>query len=203
MFDLLTEGIESLRLPCTWVLLIPGAAVLLFGRRRTPLVVASFVGVAMAVTWLRFGGNWFEVPRGGVQVGVGLAIMAGAAIAWKADRGVTDALSAGITGGAAAWAWIPCVGPDLGNLLNSDWENPWVNLPDTVAFMGGQFLPFIVIAAGGVLIPTVMEKLSHRAVITTGAILVGLIGFAFVTQQFDDLASELARRSDNTLLASP
>jgi len=196
MFDLLTEGIESLRLPCTWVLLIPGAAVLLFGRRRTPLVVASFVAAAMAVTWLRFGGNWFEVPRGAVQIGVGLAIMAGAAIAWKADRGVTDALSAGITGGAAAWAWIPCVGPDLGNLLNSDWENPWVNLPDTVAFMAGQFLPFIVIAAGGVLVPQIVDKLSHRAVITTGAVIVGLIGLAFVTQQFDDLASELARRSN-------
>jgi len=176
--------------------LIPGTAVLLFGRRRTPLVVGSFVAAAMAVAWLRFGGNWFEVPRGGVQIVLGLVIMAGAAIAWKADRGLTDALSAGITGGAAAWAWIPCVGPDLGNLLNSDWENPWVNLPDTVAFMTGQFLPFIVVAAGGLLVPSITEKLSHRAVVTSGAVIVGLIGFAFVTQQFDDLASELARRSN-------
>ena len=198
---LLTEGIESLRLPCTWVLLIPGAAVMLFGRRRTPLVVASFSAVALAIVWLRWGGNWFEVPSGGIQVAIGVVIMAGAAIAWKLDHGVTDGISAGITGGAAAWAWIPCVGPDLGGLLNSDWDNPITNLPGTAAFMIGQFLPFIVLAAGGVLVPQIAEKLEHRAVITTGAIMVALIGLAFVTQTFDDLASELARRSNPADLA--
>lgn len=201
MFGLLTEGIESLRLPCTWVLLIPGAAVVVFGRRRTPLVVSSFAAAALAVVWLRFGGNWFEVPSGGIQIGIGAVIMVGAAIAWKLDRGVSDALSAGITGGAAAWAWIPCVGPDLGNLLNSDWSNPFVKLPDTVAFMAGQFLPFILVAAAGVLVPQLSEKLEHRSVVTAGAILVGLIGLAFFTQQFDDLASELARRSNPASLS--
>ncbi len=195
---LLTEGIESLRLPCTWVLLIPGVAVMLFGRRRTPLVVASFIAVALGVVWLRWSGNWFAVPEGGVQVAVGFVIIAGAAIAWKLDHGVTDGISAGITGGAAAWAWIPCVGPDLGGLLNSDaWDtNPIVNVLPTAAFMLGQFLPFILLAAAGVLAPQIAEKLQHRTVITAGAVLVGLVGLAFVTQQFDDLASELARRSD-------
>ena len=193
---LLTEGIESLRLPCTWVLLIPGVAVMLFGRRRTPLVTASFVAAALGIVWLRWSGNWFAVPEGGIQIALGVVIIAGAAIAWKLDRGVTDGLSAGITGGAAAWAWIPCVGPDLGGLLNSDWDTPITNLPATAAFMLGQFLPFILLAAAGVLAPQIAEKLEHRTVITAGAILVGLIGLAFVTQQFDDLASELARRSN-------
>ena len=192
---LLTEGIESLR-PCTWVLLIPGVAVMLFGRRRTPLVTASFISAALGIVWLRWSGNWFAVPEGGIQIALGVVIVAGAAIAWKLDRGVTDGLSAGITGGAAAWAWIPCVGPDLGGLLNSDWDTPITNLPATAAFMLGQFLPFILLAAAGVLAPQIAEKLEHRTVITAGAILIGLIGLAFVTQQFDDLASELARRSN-------
>ena len=193
---LLTEGIESLRLPCTWVLLIPGVAVMLFGRRRTPLVTASFIAAALGIVWLRWSGNWFAVPEGGIQIALGVVIIAGAAIAWKLDRGVTDGLSAGITGGAAAWAWIPCVGPDLGGLLNSDWDTPITNLPATAAFMLGQFLPFILLAAAGVLAPQIAKKLEHRTVITAGAILIGLIGLAFVTQQFDDLASELARRSN-------
>lgn len=196
---LLTEGIESLRLPCTWVLLIPGAAVMLFGRRRTPLVVSSFIAVALGVVWLRWSGWWFEVPSGFIQIGIGLVIMAGAAVAWKFDRGLTDGLSAGITGGAAAWAWIPCVGNDLAGLLNSDWDTTGekiANFVPTAAFMLGQFLPFILVAAAGVLVPQLAERLEHRGVVTAGAILVGLIGFAFVTQQFDDLASELARRSD-------
>ena len=196
---LLTEGIESLRLPCTWVLLIPGVAVMLFGRRRTPLVVSAFIAVALGVVWLRWSGWWFEVPSGFTQISIGVVIIAGAGLAWKLDRGVTDALSAGITGGAAAWAWIPCVGNDLAGLLNSDWDTTAekvANFPGTAFFMLGQFLPFILLAAAGVLVPQLSERLQHRHIITVGAVLIGLVGLAFVTQQFDDLASELARRSN-------
>lgn len=201
MTGLLTEGIESLRLPCTWVLLIPGAAVILFGRRRTPLVVASFMAAAMAIVWLRWGGLWFETPRGAVQIALGFVIMVGAAIAWRMDRGLTDGLAAGITGGAAAWAWLPCVGPELGNLLNSDWEQPLTRLPGTIAFMTGQFLPFILIAAAGVIAPALSEKLQHRGIVTFGAILLAVVGLMFATTLFDEFSSELARRSNAELLS--
>lgn len=201
MIKLLLEGIESLRLPCSWVLLIPGIAVTLYGRRRTPLVISVFIAAAMLVAWLRFGGWWFEVPRGGVQIVLGLVIFASAIVAWRADRGATDVLAAGVAGMAAAWAWIPCVGPHLGELLNGSRTAPFSHIGGTIAFLAGQFLPFILLAAVGVLLPTASERLEHRSIIAVGAIALAIVGLLFATTIFDDLASELARRSNPAVLS--
>lgn len=189
MIGSLIEGIESLRLPCSWVLLIPGIAVVVFGRRRTPLVVASFAITAMVVAWLRFAGWWFAVPNGLVQVGLGLSIVATATMAWRSDSALTDILIAGVTGLAAAWSWIPCVGPELGEILNGSRTNPFQHIGGTIAFLSGQFLPFILIAAIGVFWPRVAKRLERRPVITAGTLLLIFVGFLFVTTQFDDIAS--------------
>lgn len=189
------EGIESLRLPCSWVLLIPGIGVLVFGRRRTPLVVAAFIVAAILVAWLRFAGWWFSTPQGGVQVVLGVAIVAGAGLAWRKDTGIYDAAVATIAGLAAAWTWIPCVGPELGEILNGSRTEPFQHIGGTVAFLLGQFLPFILIAAIGVVWPQLTQRLEHRGIVAVGALLLMLVGVLFITTLFDDLASELARRS--------
>lgn len=189
------EGIESLRLPCSWVLLIPGIAVLVFGRRRTPLVVAAFIVAAILVAWLRFAGWWFSTPQGGVQVVLGVAIVAGAGLAWRKDTGIYDAAVATVAGLAAAWTWIPCVGPELGEILNGSRTEPFQHIGGTVAFLLGQFLPFILIAAIGVVWPQLTRRLEHRGIVAVGALLLMLVGVLFITTLFDDLASELARRS--------
>jgi len=195
VISLLIEGIESLRLPCSWVLLIPGIAITVFGRRRSPLVVATFALAAMVVAWLRFSGWWFAVPHGAVQVLLGFSIIVSAAVAWRLDRGAFDVLTAAITGISAAWSWIPCVGPHLGNVLNGSRTEPFEHIGGTIAFLAGQFLPFILVAALGVAAPTLQQRLEHRAVISAGAVLLALVGLLFVTTLFDDIASELARRS--------
>lgn len=195
MIDLLIEGIDSLRLPCSWVLLIPGVAITVFGRRRTSLVVVSFTAAAALVAWLRFAGWWFAVPSGIQQVALGIAIIVSAAIAWRADTGLSDGLVAAIVGIAAAWTWIPCVGPHLGDVINGSRDEPFEHIAGTGAFFLGQFLPFILIAALGVAAPQVGERLEHRTVITVGAAMLGIVGLLFVTTLFDDIASELARRS--------
>ena len=195
MISLLIEGIESLRLPCSWVLLIPGIAITVFGRRRTPLVVATFSVAAMVVAWLRFAGWWFAVPSGAVQILLGFAIIVSAGVAWRLDRGAFDVLAAAIAGIAAAWTWIPCVGPHLGEVLNGSRMDPFEHIGGTVAFLAGQFLPFILIAALGVTAPGLQQRSEHRAVIAGGAVLLALVGLLFVTTLFDDISSELARRS--------
>ena len=131
---------------------------------------------------------------------LGLVIIVGAGLAWKFDRGITDGIAAGITAAASASAWIPCVGPDLGGLLNSDWNNPIANLPGTAAFLLGQFLPFVLVGAGGLVAPQAAKRLERPKVIAAGAILLAIFGLSFVTQQFDELAYELARRSNADLL---
>jgi cytochrome c biogenesis protein CcdA len=195
VISLLIEGIESLRLPCSWVLLIPGIAITVFGRRRSPLVVATFALAAMVVAWLRFSGWWFAVPDGAVQILLGFSIIVSAGAAWRLDRGAFDVLAAAITGIAAAWTWIPCVGPHLGNVLNGSRTEPFEHIGGTIAFLAGQFLPFILVAALGVAAPALQQRLEHRAIISAGAVLLGLVGLLFVTTLFDVIASELARRS--------
>lgn len=196
MIDLLLEGTESLRLPCSWLLIIPGAAVIIGARRRTVLVTLVFALVAMTVAWLRFSTFW---PLGDVdgttQVVLGLIILTTSLLAWRLDRASTDGLLAGVAGLAGAWAWIPCVGPHLGDVINGARTEPVAHLGGTVAFMTGLFVPFIMIAAAGILFPEFQKKSSHRAVIGVGFALMTLVGVLFATTLFDDLASELARRS--------
>jgi cytochrome c biogenesis protein CcdA len=196
MKHLLFEGVESLRLPCSWVLLIPALAMTVFGRRRTPLVIVVFAAAAMLVAWLRFAGWWFEVPRGAVQIALGFVIMSGAALAWKSDEGLVDAGVAGIAGMSAVWAWTPCVGPHLADVLNNARRDPFDQIGGTIAFIFGLLLPFVLIAAAGVLLPRLQEKLEHRSIVTTGAILLGGVGLLFSTTLYDDLASALFRISE-------
>lgn len=195
MIESLIEGVESLRLPCSWVLLIPGIAVVVFARRRTPLVVTVFAATAMVVSWLRFAGWWFATPHGVVQIVLGWTIIITAGLAWHKDTRFFDGLVAAVAGLAAVWTWIPCVGPKLGEILDGARTEPFHHIGGTVAFLLGQFLPFILLAAFGVLVPSFTGRLEHRGVVTAGAILLTLVGLLFVTTSFDDIASELARRS--------
>lgn len=196
MIDLLFEGTESLRLPCSWLLIIPGAAVIIGARRRTVLVTLIFALVAMGVAWLRFAGFWPLGDVGGAtQVGLGAGILGTSLIAWRFDKAPTDGLMAAVAGLAGAWAWIPCVGPNLGDVLNGARSEPFAHIGGTVAYMTGLFVPFIVLAAAGVLFPQFQEKTSHRSIVGIGFALMTIVGLLFAVTLFDDLASELARRS--------
>lgn len=195
MINSLLEGIESLRLPCSWVLVIPALAITLFGRRRSALVMSVFVSVAVLITWVRFAGWWFEVPNGIVQVVLGIAIMGTAAIAWKFDRGITDVLASALGAVVAVWAWIPCVGPELAEILNNARREPLSQLGGTIAFTVGLLMPFILITAVGVLFPELSKRLEDPKVVAAGALLFGLVGLLFTTALYDNLSSALFRIS--------
>jgi cytochrome c biogenesis protein CcdA len=195
MVDLAIEGLESVRLPCSWVILFPALAVTVYARRRTPLAIGAFVGVAAVLAWVRFAGWWFAVPTGVVQVLLGVLVAIATAFAWRADRSEADAVLAGLAALIAVWAWIPCVGPRLGTLLGDVRSEPAANFAGTVAYVVGLLAPFIMIAALGVLVPEAAARTNRRAVVAVGAI--GLLVFAglLATTLLDDVSSELARRS--------
>lgn len=196
MINLVLEGTESLRLPCSWLLVLPGAAVALGGRRRAGLVTGVFLAVAMLVAWLRFGGFW---PLGDLetvsQIIMGVLILGSAAVAWRMDSAPTDVAMAAIGGLAGAWAWIPCVGPHLGDVINGARSEPFAHIGGTMAYITGLLMPFILLAAAGIAFPKFAEKTSHRTVIGTGFVLILIVGGLFGVTLFDDLANELARRS--------
>lgn len=195
MFRLLAEGIESLRLPCSWVLLIPAIGLAVFGRRRSALIIGTYVFAAGLIAFLRFGGWWFATPSSLIQIPLGLVLLAAIFGAWKVDRPVTDGLVAGLSGVAAAWSWIPCVGPHLGDLLNEARTDPWSQLGGTFAYIVGLLIPFVIIAALDQLFPELRTRLERPGVILAGVVLLSLFGLALATTVFDDFSSELARRS--------
>ncbi len=196
MFKLFGEGIESLRLPCSWPVLLIGTGLALLGRRRPVATTVAFVTTAGLVAFLRFGGWWVETPQGATQVIVGLALGMAAWGAWRVDRLAGDVALSAFVGAVAVSTWIPCVGPHLGELLNTARVDPWSQLPGTIAFMVGLTIPFaIVTALAATAPPSLVPALRDRRVVAAGMVVLVLVSATMAITVFDDLSSELARRS--------
>ncbi|MGI9611691.1 MAG: hypothetical protein ACR2QO_02190, partial [Acidimicrobiales bacterium] len=122
MLDLLFEGLESAWLPCSLILLVPGAAALLAGGERAAAAAAGFATTSLVFAWLRFaerGGDW---PVGWSA----LALMTAAVLLLLPSLRSRDsraeqlqAVAGGsLVGLASAELWEPCVGAAFGSLLN-------------------------------------------------------------------------------------
>lgn len=192
--DLFAEGIESLKLACSLVLLMPAIGIALLGRRRVWLVPTWIVTVSV-VAWLRFSGQWDPFPEGIAYIATGVALIAATALAWKRDDLRTDIAATAGVAFVAAWTWVPCVGRELGDILNNARAEPWAELIPTVVYMTGLFVPLIVFAALGVAVPRLGDWGDKPAVRMTGLVVVAAIGGLVATTLFDDLAGELFRRS--------
>ena len=188
------EGIESIRLACSLVLLIPALGIVLMGRRRN-LLVPVWVATAAIVAWLRFTGWWGLESSGPWHVLAGVVLVGLAGVAWKRDDAVTDVGVTALAATIATWTWVPCVGRHLGDILNAARSEPWGQLFPTVAFVLGLFVPMIVLAAFGVAAPKLADRLEHDNVRAVGLAIVILVGGLVAVTLFDDLAGELARRS--------
>jgi cytochrome c biogenesis protein CcdA len=195
MFDLVVEGVDSLRLPCSWVILLPALGITVFARRRNALTIVIFTVAAALVAWVRFAGWWFAVPDGAEQIVIGLVLAMATVAAWRIGHPVGDGALAAAVAVAAVSAWIPCVGPHLGELLNEARSAPWANAPGTLAFVLGLMLPFVMVPALLALIPKLDEFARQPTVIATGAVVLLVFATLFATTLLDDVASGLARRS--------
>jgi len=188
------EGIESLKLACTLVLLIPAVGVAMLGRRRVWLVSVWIVTVAFTA-WLGFTG-WFGAAASGFwHVATGIVLIGLAVLAWRSDRLGTDIAATAMVAFVAGWTWVPCVGRELADILNNADDEPWAELVPTFLYLMGIFLPLIVIAALQVAWPDLGDFLDRPALRGIGLGVVALVGGLVAVTLFDDLASELARHS--------
>ena len=195
MLDQLAEGIESIRLPCSWILLFGGAALSVYARRRTPIVLGAFAATAIVLAWVRFSGWWFAAPSGAVQVAVGVALIAATVAAWKLDTAAADGVLGATVGLVTVWSWLPCVGPELGEILNSAPSEPWRHLGGTIAFVAGLLLPFVLLTAAQVASPRLAEQLDRNWLAGAGALMLLALGVLYAGAWSDDLTSELFRAS--------
>jgi len=195
MLELFAEGVDSLRLPCSYVVLAPLIGLSLFAWRRSGIVVAAFACATALLVWLRFAGWWFAAPGGVLQVVLGVGLIALAVLAFRIDLASTDALLGASAGIVAAWSWIPCVGPELGSLINRVGDAPFTNGPGTMAFIAGLLSPFILLGAALATFPKAAafgDRVGFRPIGTAITVMLGLLMMFTV---FDDLASFLAERS--------
>jgi len=192
--DLFAEGIESLKLACSLVLLIPALGITLLGRRRIWLIPAWIVSVSL-IAWLRFTGWWSPLPSGPGHILAGVVLAGLAALAWKRDRLETDVAATVMTAFIAGWTWIPCVGRELADILNNARAEPWAELVPTFVYLFGLFVPLVVFAALQVAWPKFGDLIERESVRSAGLAIVFLVGTLVAVTLFDDLASELAERS--------
>lgn len=195
MIDQLAEGIESLRLPCSWILLFAGIALSIYARRRSAVVLGAFVSSVIMIAWLRFSGWWFAAPSGVLEVLIGLGLIATIVFAWRRNSTWTDVLLGASVGTAAVWSWIPCVGPELGHILNNATSAPLSHLAGTIAFVGGLLLPFVLIAAMDIAVPPLQQLLDKTWIAGLGAVLLLAFAVLFAGTWSDDLTSMLLQNS--------
>jgi len=194
VLDLLAEGIESIKLACSLVLLVPALGVLLMGRRRRWLVPVWILAVTL-IAWLRFTGWWTPFPGGALHIASGVILVAFGVVAWRQNKLAYDLTA--IIGAAflAGWTWVPCVGRELGDILNNARQQPWSELGPTFVFMTGLFVPLILIAALEIAWPRFGKLIEEPRLRAAGLAIIVFVGALVAVTLFDNLAGELARRS--------
>lgn len=196
MFDLFLEGIESIKLACSLILLIPALGIAFLGKRRVWLVPAWIITVSV-VFWARFTALFDVLPSGVLHIASGVALGLLAVVALAKNKLQTDVAATVGVAFVAAWTWQPCVGAELGDqILNRIRDTPPIGLlTPTLVYLTGLFVPLILLAALDVAWPKLGDRLDKPAVRKTGLGVVFLVGALVAGTLFDDLASELLRHS--------
>ncbi|HEY5889566.1 MAG TPA: hypothetical protein VIW94_02545 [Acidimicrobiia bacterium] len=179
MIGALLEGIGQSLLPCSWILLVPaiGIGVALPGVR----VMAAMFSASLGFAWLAVSGWWvLPLPLSG------LLIVVGAVLWWYRDL---DIWSAALIGAGAAAAWQPCVGPELGAVLNLAQTDPLAAAPGLAAFILGVSAVGLGIGwAIGHFLPGRFYNPTVRAV----TVVIGATGVSMIVGLYPALSSALA-----------
>ena len=174
LLALLAEGFESALLPCSLILLIPGAAAA-FGARESAIpATAAFAAAALAMSWTRFAER-----GGGFHPAFAAAALLIAAVLLLTPRLIGNdfvALAAGaLAGAASAELWRPCVGAEFGSLLNELPGRGTGGLGLHAVYLLGVLSPLVVLGAAHHLIPDrFLERLEPLWAPVGALVLIGL-----------------------------
>lgn len=172
------EGVAQALLPCSWTLLVPAFALGLATRR--PVVLGTFAGAVVVAAWLAVAG-WVTPP---IPV-AGIAFLAGGILWWRLGATIVPAAAVAL---GAAWAWQPCVGPELGEALTTAQRDP-------VAALGGIAAFVLGVLAVGMAAGLVVGRWSGERLARAGAVVAGLLGATMVIGIYPRIASTLAQWS--------
>ena len=190
VLSLLVEGLESAWLPCSLILLVPGAATVLAARENLVPALAGFGLASLALAWLRFsdrGGDW--------PVGVAAIALIGATVLLLVplvEREQLLALGGGaLAGGAAAELWEPCVGSAFGQLLNQLPGRGASGLVLLLVYLAGVLSPLVGLAAIVELFPRWLLDPARSALAVIGGAVLAVMSVATAVGLHDDIVGRL------------
>lgn len=190
MFDLLLEGFFSASLPCSLILLVPGAGAVLAARGRLIAALGGFSGSATVLAWLRFADRAGDWPVGIAAVALVTATVLFFVPVVVGDK-VIAALAGVLTGGAAAELWEPCVGPEFGRLLNELPNHGPAGLGQMAVFMLGVLAPLAGFVAIVKLIPEWMVESVQPVLAVLGGTVLAVMAVATAAGLHDDIVGRL------------
>jgi cytochrome c biogenesis protein CcdA len=182
MIGALGEGAAQSLLPCSWAILLPSLAVGLSTKKPRWLAV-FWVSVSLA-SWTVATGALASPPAWLA----GLLLMGGAALYWMAPPGWGVGAALIMVGAGSAWAWRPCVGPALGEVLNRALADPWAALPGLAAYLLG-------LTGVGIVLGRAVGRLPRHDWRRSAAIAVAVMGTTMLVGIYPSLSSTLARWS--------
>lgn len=190
MLSLLIEGFGSAWLPCSLVLVVPGVATVLAGRRYAGPAAGSYAVGTAVLSWLRFadvGAGWpVLVPAVALALAAVLLV-----IPTSVPPGPAAVIGGALAGGAAAELWEPCVGVEFGTLLNGLPDDGVGGLPVLAIYLLGVLAPI-----GGVmgllklLPPGLVEAASGTLAVVGGAAL-AVMAIATAIGLHDEVVAQL------------
>jgi len=191
------EGVESISLLCSLVVLVPAVLLVLTApARRVWLIVAFTVGTA-TMTWARAGRLWDLDANGTARWIIGAAIVATYALGHQRLGGKPLLpLTLGLAAGAiAGWLWQPCVGEQFAEVLNTAETDRVESLVKMHAYVIGLLLPAALITVLPHAAPRARVAMHHLGLRRSALIVAVVYGIAVAAGWYDDLVSELFRIS--------
>ena len=193
------EGVGSIGVACTLAALVPAVALVLVARKARLTVALSYALGAALLTWARAAGHW-QVELSGAAVFLAAALAAGAfVLAYRAKRAASlSATGSGVVAGAlAGWLWRPCVGPKLGEILNSADTEGARTIGLMLVYMAGALLPALLLAVLPHALPGAKRVLDRLLLVAVGGAVGAAYAITLAAGRYDDLIGELYRIATN------
>lgn len=193
--DLLIEGFESALLPCSFVVLVPGAAAVIASRQES---TSAFIGFAIGLLALSF---WRFSGRGGDLSTTVTALMLAAAVVLVAiplvrRLNIVTGLGGLLVGAAAGVLWVPCVALHFADLLNGlPDRTPVVGVALLAVYVVGVIAPLFALAAVLYLIPNPTLILARPVMLVVGCGTLAIIALATAAGFSDDIIGRLVEMS--------
>jgi len=190
------EGVGSIGVACTLAALVPAVALVLVARKARLTVALCYLVGAALLTWAGASGHWNVELSGAVMFLVSAALVAGVfVLAWRARRPASlAATGSGVVAGAmAGWLWRPCVGPKLGEILNSTDTEAARTLGLMLVYMAGALLPAVLLAVLPHALPAARRFLDRPPVAVVGGAVGAAYAVTLATGRYDLVVGELYR----------